>query len=144
MAIATDRVRFSNKPEKWNVRSLVGSSISLSAFVIAEAFFVLWTATQLDLTLGQIQTYIFDMLVFSGQFTVYMVRERKRFWSSRPSKWLILASISDIVFISAISATGILVTAIPLQYVLLVLGIAFSVMVVADLFKNFIFRHYKI
>lgn len=144
MAIATDNVRFSNKPEKWNVRSLVGSSVSLSAFMIAEAFFVLWTATELGLTLGQIQTYIFDMLVFSGQFTVYMVRERGRFWSSRPSKWLVIASISDITFITAISAAGILVTAIPLAYVLLVLGIAFLIMVFADHFKNFIFRHYKI
>jgi H+-transporting ATPase len=144
MAIATDHVRFSNKPEKWNVRSLVGSSISLSTFMIAESFFVLWTATELGLTLGQIQTYIFDMLVFSGQFTVYMVRERKRFWNSRPSKWLIIASISDIIFVTAISATGILVTAIPLAYILLVLGIAFLVMVVADLFKNFIFGHYDI
>ena len=144
MAIATDNVRFSNKPEKWNVRSLVGSSIGLSAFVIAEAFFVLWTATELNLTLGQIQTYIFDMLVFSGQFTVYMVRERKRFWSSRPSKWLLLASICDIIFISAISATGILVTAIPIEYVLLVLVIAFAVMVAADNFKNIIFRHYNL
>jgi H+-transporting ATPase len=144
MAIATDHVRFSNKPEKWNVRSLVGSSISLSAFMIAESFFVLWTATELGLNIGQIQTYIFDMLVFSGQFTVYMVRERKRFWSSRPSKWLLLASISDIIFISAISATGILVTAIPIEYVLLVLVIAFAVMVAADNFKNIIFRHYNL
>ena len=144
MAIATDNVRFSMKPEKWNVRSLVGSSVSLSIFLIIEAFFVLWTSTLLSLTLDQIHTYIFDMLVFTGQFTVYMVRERGRFWSSRPSKWLLVASICDIAFVIAISATGILVSRIPLIYVFLVLGFAFVFMAVMDIFKNVVFRHYKI
>ena len=144
MSIATDNVRFSKNPEKWNVRSLVGSSFSLALFIVVESFAILIIGMGLGLQIDQIHTFIFDMLVFSGQFTVYMVRERGRFWNSRPSKWLLSATVADIIFISLISWLGILVTAIPLMDVLLVLALTFLSMAIIDLGKNYIFRHYGI
>ena len=142
MSIATDNVRFSKKPEKWNVKSLVGSSISLAILIVLESFAILIIGMMLNLDNNQIHTFIFDMLVFSGQFTIYMVRERGRFWNSRPSRWLLIASIADILFISFISFMGILVTAIPGIDVILVLALTFIFMAVIDLVKNFVFRHY--
>lgn len=142
MSIATDNVRFSKKPEKWNVKSLVGSSISLAILIVLESFAILIIGMMLNLDNNQIHTFIFDMLVFSGQFTIYMVRERGRFWNSRPSRWLLIASIADILFISFISFTGILVTAIPGIDVILVLALTFIFMAAIDLVKNFVFRHY--
>ncbi len=142
MSIATDNVRFSKNPEKWNVRSLVGSSFSLAIFIVLESFAILAIGMRLNLNNNQIHTFIFDMLVFSGQFTVYMVRERGRFWNSMPSKWLLTATVADILFISFISFTGILVTSIPLIDVLLVLALTFISMAIIDLGKNFVFRHY--
>ena len=144
MSIATDNVRFSKNPEKWNVRSLVGSSFSLAMFIVVESFAILITGMRLGLNNNQIHTFIFDMLIFSGQFTVYMVRERGRFWNSRPSKWLLSATVADIIFISLISWLGILVTAIPLRDILLVLALTFLSMAIIDLGKNYIFRHYGI
>ncbi|MGC8608780.1 MAG: plasma-membrane proton-efflux P-type ATPase, partial [Thermoplasmata archaeon] len=98
----------------------------------------------LKLSIPEIHTYIFDMLVFSGQFTVYMVRERKRFWHSMPSKYLLTASVLDIIVITLISGFGILVTKIPFEYVLLVLFLSFAFMALFDMVKNVVFRHYKI
>ncbi len=144
MSIATDNVRFSKNPEKWNVRSLVGSSFSLAMFIVVESFAILIIGMRLGLNNNQIHTFIFDMLVFSGQFTVYMVRERGRFWNSRPSKWLLSATVADLIFISLISWLGILVTAIPLRNILLVLALTFLSMAIIDLGKNYIFRHYGI
>jgi len=144
MSIATDNVRFSKNPEKWNVRSLVGSSFSLAMFIVVESFAILIIGMRLGLNNNQIHTFIFDMLIFSGQFTVYMVRERGRFWNSRPSKWLLSATVADIIFISLISWLGILVTAIPLRDILLVLALTFLSMAIIDLGKNYIFRHYGI
>ena len=144
MSIATDNVRFSKNPEKWNVRSLVGSSFSLAMFIVVESFAILIIGMRLGLNNNQIHTFIFDMLIFSGQFTVYMVRERGRFWNSRPSKWLLSATVADIIFISLISWLGILVTAIPLRNILLVLALTFLSMAIIDLGKNYIFRHYGI
>jgi H+-transporting ATPase len=73
-----------------------------------------------------------------------MVRERGRFWNSRPSKWLLSATVADIIFISLISWLGILVTAIPLRDILLVLALTFLSMAIIDLGKNYIFRHYRL
>ena len=144
MSIATDNVRYSNSPEKWNVKSLVGSSGSLAAFIIVESFLVLSAGTILKLPQAQMNTFIFDMLVFSGLFTVFIVRERGRFWHSRPSKWMLAATVGDILVISALSIFGILIPSISAMDVLIVLAITLVSMVVIDEFKSFIFRHYKI
>ena len=97
---------------------------------------------RLGLNNDQIHTFIFDMLVFSGQFTVYMVRERGRFWNSKPSKWLMSATVADVIFISFISWAGILVTTVPIIDILLVLALTFVSMAIIDLGKNYVFRHY--
>ena len=144
MSIATDNVRYSNSPEKWNVKSLVGSSGSLAFFVIVESFLVLLAGSMLKLHQAQMNTFIFDMLVFSGLFTVFIVRERGRFWHSRPSKWMLAATAGDILVISVLSIFGILIPSIPAIYVLIVLAITLLSMVVIDEFKSFIFRHYNI
>ena len=144
MSIATDNVRFSSKPERWDVKSLVGSSMSLALLIVVESFIILLVGMRLSLSVDQIHTFIFDMLVFSGQFTIYMIRERGHFWSSRPGKYLLIASVGDILVITAMSSAGILVTAIPLLYVGIVLLITFISMALIDPLKNAIFRHYKI
>ncbi len=144
MAIATDNVGYSIKPERWNVNSLISSSVILSAFLVVESFIFLYIGLYAGLRISQIHTFIFDMLVFSGQFTVYMVRERKRFFNSMPSKILLLSSIVDIIIISFISYYGILVTAIPLKFILISIGLTFIWMVFMDTIKNVVFRHYKL
>ena len=89
----------------------------------------------MKLNVNEIHTFIFDMLVFSGQFTVYMVRERRSMWSSRPSKFLLTSSIIDIIFVILISTLG-LVTPIPLEDVLLILAVTFIFTAVFDHVKN--------
>ncbi len=64
MSLATDNVRYSMHPEKWNVKSLVYSSISLAFAVILEGFIALYIGTYFHLTHSEMHTFIFDMLVF--------------------------------------------------------------------------------
>ena len=144
MSIATDNVRPSSNPEKWNVKSLLGSSVTLGILIVVESFAALLIAIRLGLNHNQIDTFVFDLLVFSGLFTVYMVRERGRFWNSVPGKWLMIATVADIAIVSLISWLGILVTPIGIAYVAVSLGIAFVSMVAIDELKGIIFRHYKI
>jgi len=80
------------------------------------------------------------MLVFSGQFTVYMVRERRSMWSSRSIKFLLTSSIIDIIFVILISTLGILVTPIPLEDVILILAVTFIFTAVFDHVKNISFK----
>ena len=120
---------------------IVKASLILAFLVIIESFFTLWLGDNiLKLNVNEIHTFIFDMLVFSGQFTVYMVRERRSMWSSRPSKFLLTSSIIDIIFVILISTLGILVTPIPLEDVLLILVVTFIFTVVFDHVKNISFK----
>lgn len=135
MSIATDNARYSMHPEKWSARTLVRSSIILSVTVLFESFFTLWFALYLGMTQLEIHTFVFDMLVFSGQLTVYVVRERGRIWSSRPSNFLMIASILDIIGISLLSVFGILVTPLPYMYVLYALGITVGFALILDQVK---------
>ncbi|EHP70969.1 hypothetical protein MetMK1DRAFT_00014730 [Metallosphaera yellowstonensis MK1] len=75
------------------------------------------------------------MLVFTGQFTVYLVRERRRMWSSLPSLPLLLSSVGAITFTCLISILGILVTPLPPPIVLGVLGLSFGFNIIFDQIK---------
>ena len=144
MSIATDNVRYSMKPEKWSVKALIMSSGLLSTMLVIEGFISLGIGLYLGLSISEIHTFIFDMLVFSGLFTVFMIRERKRFWHSIPSKWLLISMLGDFIVISILSVAGILVTPIPIYIVLLGIGFTFIWMVLMDFIKNIIFRKYNL
>ena len=85
MSIATDRVRYSKKPNRWQIKTLVMAAMGLAIPLLALLFGFFWFGSaELKLSLGQLQTMLFLALVFSGQGTVYLVRERRHFWSSTP------------------------------------------------------------
>lgn len=142
MSIATDNVRYSKSPEKWKVKPLVMSSAVLSTMLVLEGFAGVFLSMRLGFSQGEIQTFVFDLLVFSGLFTVLMVRERKRFWHSAPSRWLLLSILGDIVVISVISILGVLVSPIPPLSVVYVILLTFGWMVLMDFVKNLVFRRY--
>jgi H+-transporting ATPase len=114
MSIATDRVTFARTPRRWHIRPLVMTGLSLAGLILVLSFAIFGIGKyRLQLPLAQLQTLIFVMLVFSGQGTIYLVRERRHFWSSMPGRWLLLASAVDIVVVSLLATQGILMAAIP-------------------------------
>lgn len=136
MSLAVDRSRPSARPDRWNIRALVAAALLLAGVVVAESFLdVVLARGVFHLTLHETQTLMFVMLVFTGQATVYVVRERDRFWSSRPVGWLLLATVADVVVISAFAAGGIFMTAVPISSIALTFGIAVAFMFVMDPIK---------
>ena len=118
-------LRPSEKPETWNIASLLKASIILGLFIVAESFGLLYLGlTYLNLTnTPQLNTFVFDMLLFGGLLTIFVVRERDNFWKSKPSKPLLIAVLVDIIISSLLSVIGIPGLApIPLLYVVIVLG----------------------
>ncbi len=133
MSLAVDHARPSPRPERWQVPALVSASLALALVVLAESFLDLWLARGVfGLTWHQTQTLIFLMLVFSGQATVYVVRERDHFWRSRPVRWLLAATTADTVVVSALAIGGVLMTPVAVGYVVLMLAIAAAFMFVMD------------
>jgi H+-transporting ATPase len=84
------------------------------------------------------------MLVFSGQATVYLVRERRHLWASAPSRWILAASAGDVLVVSLLASRGILMPAAPPAVIgaLLVLVVLYAAAL--DLRKVRVFRRFGV
>jgi H+-transporting ATPase len=93
IALSTDRVRPSQKPESWNIGPLVSVAVVLGLLMLIEALGLLaigWHTFNLGNQDGQLRTFAFQTLLFFALFSLLSIRERRAFWSSCPS--LLLAS----------------------------------------------------
>ena len=145
MAIATDNTVFSPKPERWRIANLVLGGGVLAVLMLFLAFTVFWLGRNyLHLSLSQLQTLIFLLLVFTGQGTIYLVRERKHLWHSWPSKWLLLSSLMNLLIVITMATTGIMMTAISPILIGMLLGIIIIYLLLIDLIKVPMFAYLKI
>jgi H+-transporting ATPase len=91
-----------------------------------------------------LRTLAFVVIVFGNQATTYTNRERRHLWSSRPSFWLIVSSIADLLIASTLAVAGIAMTPLPLWVVLGTLAAAVAFAFVLDLVKVPVFRRLRI
>jgi H+-transporting ATPase len=93
-----------------------------------------------------LQTLVFLMLVFTGQGNVYLVREREheRLWHSRPSRCLVLSTVADVVVVSLMATSGILMASISWSLVASLLNILMIFLFVIDGVKVHILRRFGV
>ncbi|MEI7848582.1 MAG: HAD-IC family P-type ATPase, partial [Chloroflexota bacterium] len=145
MSIATDEVRASRKPDRWDVRAMLIPSLTLALPVLALTFGIfLFGQSFLHLLIGQLQTLSFITLVFTAQGMIYLVRERHHFWDSHPGKWMMLASALDILAIIALASFGILMQAIPLWLTLSTLSLVAVALLALDFIKVWVFQKFNL
>ncbi|HEY1945534.1 MAG TPA: HAD-IC family P-type ATPase [Bryobacteraceae bacterium] len=144
MSSTTDHVRPSAKPNAWRVNSLTVAGIVLGACNLVFCSTVLAIGVfRFKLGTEQIRTLAAVTLVFSGQAIFYVVRERRRLWSSWPSLWLALSSVIDVSIISTLAVRGILMAPLPLLAVASILAAAVALAFVLDIIKIAIFARLK-
>lgn len=68
------------------------------------------------------------------------MRDRRRLWSSRPSRWIVLSSIADVAIITVLATQGFLMTPLPAILVAGVLGAAAGFAFVLDGIKLIVSR----
>jgi H+-transporting ATPase len=145
MALATDRVEASPQPERWHVRSLVASALVLAASWLLFSFATFFVARDvLALDVPRLQTLIFAMLVFSGQATVCLVRERRHFWSSAPGGWILAASAGDVLVVSLLASRGVLMAAVPASVIGALLLLVALCAAALDFVKVRVFRRFGV
>jgi H+-transporting ATPase len=148
MAISTDNVQFSLKPDSFNVSRLFGVSGSLGILMTIEsAVLTVAGLSYFGLTgnVDKIYTFGFAYLNLAGVFTLMIVRERDYFWKSRPSNFLSITVTAEILFVITISLLGFLELA-PLGYipVLAILGYTLLVtFLINDTVKVYLIRKFK-
>lgn len=137
MSLTTDRITPRPTPERWRVRSLFLTGAALGLTLTLEGALILWLSMSgpFHLTPAQIPTAVFLMLVFSGQATIYVVRERHAFWRSMPGRLVLAASGADVIVVSLAALTGVLMAPVSLGVVSLILVIAFVFMLLIDALK---------
>jgi H+-transporting ATPase len=98
IALSTDRVRPSQKPETWNIGPLVAVAVVLGLLMLVEALGLLaigWHGFDLGHHDGQLRTFVFQALLFFALFSLLSIRERRAFWVSSPSLLLAAALAGD-------------------------------------------------
>jgi H+-transporting ATPase len=98
IALATDHVRSSRKPETWNIGGLITVSVVLGVAMVAEALLALWLGwSRFGLATNDNALYTFSFLImlYFAVFSVVSARERRAFWSTMPSRTLIAALTAD-------------------------------------------------
>ncbi|MHB1873147.1 MAG: hypothetical protein ACYCT1_20220, partial [Steroidobacteraceae bacterium] len=73
----------------------------------------------------------------------YVVRERRRLWSSLPSAWIIVSMLANVAIFTALAAGGILMSPIPLSVIGAVLAATIVFTFVLDALKAAIGAHLK-
>jgi H+-transporting ATPase len=98
IALSTDNVRSSRKPETWNIGGLITVSVILGVAMVAEALSFLWfgwSRFALATDDNALYTFSFLLLLYFAVFSVLSARERHAFWSTIPSKALMAALMAE-------------------------------------------------
>ena len=146
MSLTTDNVRASIQPNRWRIGSVTLAGIFMGVTQLAFCGSALAIGYyRMRLGIGMLQTLAFVTLVFGSQATTYAIRARGHIWSlPRPSRWLMLSSVADLLIASTLAACGWLMMPLPLRVVggVLIGAIAFAF--ILDLVKVPVFRHLRI
>jgi H+-transporting ATPase len=145
MSIATDNVSFSEHPERWQISNLMLAGFTISVLILVYLFIIFFYALKvMRLSFPELQTVIFLLLIYTGQGTVYLMRERKHFWNSIPGKWLVVSSLFVIVVVSILATKGILMAPIsPLLNIFLLVS-SFVYLLIIDFAKVKILSYFGI
>lgn len=110
IALATDRVRPSPRPETWNIGGFVAVSVVLGLAMLVEALALLWIGWSrfgLGTHDSALYTFSFLTLLYFAAFSIVSARERRRFWNTPPSKPLAAALAADVLIGTALTFVGL-------------------------------------
>jgi len=129
ISLSTDNVRWSRKPDIWNITGLVKLASILGLLMIAESFgllYIWFNYFNIMVDDQALSTFSFEILFYFAIFSIFVVRERGHFWNSRPCKTLLTAITLDVIVATLVSTVGIpSLKAIPLAVTLSVIAYSF-------------------
>ncbi|WP_419189271.1 plasma-membrane proton-efflux P-type ATPase [Stieleria marina] len=141
LSIAYDRVRCSDQPEHWDMRTVLGVSSALGLAGVAASFGLFYLAERVyQVDRETIQSLIYLKLSIAGHLTVFATRTRGPFWSIRPAKILFIAVVGTQILATVIAVYGILMAPIGWKVAGLIWCYALACFLVNDRIKLFAYR----
>jgi H+-transporting ATPase len=129
ISLSTDNVRGSRKPETWSIGGLVTVAVILGVLMIAESvglYFIGSRYLGLSNDIQALNTFGFEIMIYFAIFSLFVVRERRHFWNSRPSWTLLAALLLDAIVAAALATFGVFgMKPIPFTITLFVVGYSF-------------------
>jgi H+-transporting ATPase len=135
MSLTTDRVRPSETPNAWQISRITGAGVILGVFFLAFCTAILaFGKFEMGLGVEELRTLSVVAIVYGSQATIYAIRDRRHLWGLRPTIWLVLSSVADLLIISTLANCGIAMASLPLR----ILGGEFAAAVAFGLVLNFV------
>jgi H+-transporting ATPase len=136
LSIAYDKLRYSDEPETWDMRTVLGVATVLGLVGVVASFGLFYIGERvLNLSREAIQPLMYLKLSVAGHLTIFVTRTRKAFWSIRPAPILLAAVLITQVIATLIAVYGLLMPALGWRLALLVWCYAIAWFVLADRIK---------
>ncbi len=136
LAIAYDRVRYSDQPEAWNMQTVLAIATILGVAGVIASFGLFYLGERVfHLSRAVIQTFMYLKLSVAGHLTIFVTRTRGPFWSIRPARILVVAVFGTQILATLIAVYGVFMTPIGWKWALVIWGYAVSWFLVNDAVK---------
>jgi H+-transporting ATPase len=143
LSIAYDNVIYRNKPEAWDMRTVLGISTVLGVVGVISAFGLFYVGERVfHLDRAHIQTLMYLKLSVAGHLTIFLTRTRGPFWSIRPARVLLVAVLGTQMVATLIAVYGLFMTPLGWSWALFVWGYALAWFLVNDGVKLLAYRFF--
>jgi H+-transporting ATPase len=141
LSIAYDNVHYSNKPETWNMRLVLGVATVVSVIGVMDSFGLFYIGERVfHLDRALIQTLMYLKLSVAGHFKIFITRTRGPFWSISPARILLVAVFGTQVVATLIAVYGLFMPPIGWGWALMVWGYSLAWFLVNDRIKLLAYR----
>jgi H+-transporting ATPase len=141
LSIAYDNVHYSNRPEAWNMRLVLGIATVLGIIGPIASLGLFYLGSQVfHLDHRQLQPMMYLMLSVAGHLTIFLARTRGPFWSIRPAPVLWIACLGTQIVATCIAVFGILMPPLDWRWAAAVWGYALIWALVSDRAKLLAYR----
>ncbi len=141
LSIAYDNVHYKDKPEAWNMRTVLGISTVLGVIGVVSAFGLFYLGERVfNLDRAHIQTLMYLKLSVAGHLTIFLTRTRGPFWSIRPARILWVAVLGTQIVATLIAVYGLFMTPLGWGWAMFVWAYALAWFLVNDRVKLLAYR----
>ncbi len=136
LTISYDNVRYSAKPEKWDLRTVIIVATFLGFIGVVVSFATLYLGLDVfHLDQVTILSFVYLKLSVGGHLVLLVARTKGPFWSVKPARSLLIAIILTQAIATALVSFGILLPKLGLQYVAFIWAEMLIVFVITDFLK---------
>jgi H+-transporting ATPase len=144
-SLAKDNVESTSSPNVWNVKNITLASLVIGLLLVVEGIIMLFLGVYYyGMSMGHLQSFVLLTLVFTSQFRVLSVRERRHIWSSKPGRELLASISATLVAFFLLGIFGIIIPPLTLAQVTAALGISAAFTLGIDFPKYYVFRKMRL